>query len=157
VNHCWIVCCAKLVHFFSCSWNFYFSAFVRPLIWMRSTVVGTRSGILGLPKPELSGSRNVGFHFVQANLGFHFSKPEFPKTRITRPEIFGLPDCPALIGISKRSFTNGFQNFQLNSPRTQTFGVKIISPDHISNVNNLDEHEFSKDMLFTSIKIISME
>jgi hypothetical protein len=65
---------------------------------MCSTAVGTRSGISGLPEPEpeLSGTRNVGFHFVRANFGFHFSKPEFPKTRITRPEIFGLPDCPAL-------------------------------------------------------------
>jgi hypothetical protein len=61
------------------------------------------------------------------------------------------------LGISKRSFTKGFQNFQINFPRTQTFGVKIISSNHISNVNNLDEHEVPKDMLFTSIKIISME
>jgi hypothetical protein len=59
--------------------------------------------------------------------------------------------------ISKRSFTKGFQNFQINFPRTQTFGVKIISSNHISNVNNLDEHEVPKDMLFTRIKIISME
>jgi hypothetical protein len=61
------------------------------------------------------------------------------------------------LGISKRSFTKGFQNFQINFPRTQTFRVKIISSNHLSNVNNLDEHEFPKDMLFTSIKIISME
>ena len=61
------------------------------------------------------------------------------------------------LGISKRSFAKGFQNFQTNFPRTQTFGVKIISSDHISNINYLDEHEFPKDMLFTSIKIISME
>jgi hypothetical protein len=67
---------------------------------MRSTAVGTRLGISGLPEPEpeLPGTQNVGFHFVRANLGFHFSKPEFPKTRIIRPEIFRLPDCPALDG-----------------------------------------------------------
>jgi hypothetical protein len=39
------------------------------------------------------------------------------------------------LGISKRSFTKGFQNFQINFPRTQKFGVKIISSDHISNIN----------------------
>jgi hypothetical protein len=61
------------------------------------------------------------------------------------------------LGISKRSFAKCFQNFQINFPRTQTFGVKIISSDHISNVNYLYEHEFPKDMLFTSVKIISME
>jgi hypothetical protein len=61
------------------------------------------------------------------------------------------------LGISKRSFAKGFQNFQINFPRTQTFGVKIISSDHNSNINYLDEHEFPKDMLFTSIEIISME
>jgi hypothetical protein len=61
------------------------------------------------------------------------------------------------LGISKRSFTKGFQNFQINFTRTQTFGVKIISLDHISIINYLDEHEFPKNMLFTSITIISME
>jgi hypothetical protein len=31
------------------------------------------------------------------------------------------------LGISKSSFAKGFQNFQINFPRTQTFGVKIIA------------------------------
>jgi hypothetical protein len=53
------------------------------------------------------------------------------------------------LGISKRSFTKGFQHFQINFQITQTFGVKIISSDHISYINYLDEHEFPK--------IISME
>jgi hypothetical protein len=48
------------------------------------------------------------------------------------------------LGISKRSFTKGFQNFQINFPSTQTFGAKIISSDHISNVNYLDGHGFLK-------------
>jgi hypothetical protein len=65
----------------------------------------------------------------------------------------------ALVGlcISKRSCAKGFQNFQTNFPRNQTFGVQIISTDHNSNINYLDEHEFPRDLLLTSFKIISME
>jgi hypothetical protein len=36
------------------------------------------------------------------------------------------------LGISKRSFIKGFQNFHINFPSTQTFEAKIISSDHIS-------------------------
>jgi hypothetical protein len=48
------------------------------------------------------------------------------------------------LGISKRSFTRGFQNFKINFPSTQIFGAKIISSDHISNINYLDGHGFLK-------------
>jgi hypothetical protein len=63
-------------------------------------------------------------------------------------EVFKMSHHMALVvlGISKRSFTKGFQNFQINFPRTQTFGVKIISSDHIANINYLDEHEFPKNI-----------
>jgi hypothetical protein len=48
------------------------------------------------------------------------------------------------LGISKRSFAKGFQNYQTNFPSTQTFGAKIISSDHISNISYLDGHGFLK-------------
>ena len=47
------------------------------------------SGGSGLPEPEISGTRNVGFWFLSANFGFQFSKPEILKARKTRPEMFG--------------------------------------------------------------------
>ena len=60
------------------------------------------------------------------------------------------------LGISKRNFAKGFQNFQIKFPGTQTFREKIISSNHITNINYLDEHDFLRIFL-TSIKIISKE
>jgi hypothetical protein len=61
-------------------------------------------------------------------------------------EVFKMSHHIALVGLglSKRSFTKGFQNFQINFPSTQAFGAKIILLDYISNINYLDGHGFLK-------------
>ena len=54
------------------------------------------SGKSGLPEPELSGTRIVGFYNFLVFFGYQFLKPEFQKTRKTQPEIFGLPERPPI-------------------------------------------------------------
>jgi len=58
-------------------------------------VISGKSG-LPEPEPELSGTRIVGFYNFSVFSGYRFLKPEFQKTRKTRPEIFGLPECPPI-------------------------------------------------------------
>jgi hypothetical protein len=54
----------------------------------------------------------------------------------------------ALVGLwhIKEELYKGFPSFQIKFPSTQTLREKIISSNHISNINYLDEHEFPNDI-----------
>jgi hypothetical protein len=54
----------------------------------------------------------------------------------------------ALVGLwhIKEELCKGFSSFQIKFPSTQTFRENIISLNHISNINYLDEHEFFNDI-----------
>ena len=58
-------------------------------------VISGKSGLHEL-ESELSGTRIVGFYNFSVFFGYQFLKPEFQKTRKTRPEIFGLPERPPI-------------------------------------------------------------
>jgi hypothetical protein len=47
----------------------------------------------------------------------------------------------------KEELCKGFSGFSNKFPSTQAFREKIISSNHISNSNNLDEHEFPNGAL----------
>ena len=55
--------------------------------------------------------------------------------------VFDITHRMALVelGHIKEGLCKGFSNFQIKFPSTQTFR-EIISSDHISNTNYLDEH-----------------
>jgi hypothetical protein len=48
--------------------------------------------------------------------------------------------------MSERSFAKGFWVLKIKSPSTQTLKAKIMSLNHITNTNYLDEHEFANDI-----------
>jgi hypothetical protein len=54
----------------------------------------------------------------------------------------------ALVGLwhIKQELCKRFSSFQIKFPSTQTFREKIISSNHITNTNYLDEHEFPNDI-----------
>jgi hypothetical protein len=54
----------------------------------------------------------------------------------------------ALVGLwhIKQELCKGFSIFKIKFPSTQTFREKIISSNHITNINYLDEHEFPNDI-----------
>jgi hypothetical protein len=52
----------------------------------------------------------------------------------------------------KEELCEGFLDSQIKFPSTQTLREKIISSNHISNINYLDEHEFPNDICSQEIR-----
>jgi hypothetical protein len=54
----------------------------------------------------------------------------------------------ALVGLwhIKKELCKGFSILEIKFPSTQTLREKIISSNHITNTNYLDEHEFPNDI-----------
>ena len=61
-------------------------------------------------------------------------------------KVFKKSHHKALVGLwhIKEELCKGFSNFQIKFPSTQTLREKIISSNHITNINYLDEHAFLK-------------